>query len=101
MEMGQPALLYLVPCTLLPTVYLGWRRGDLAVMWRGHHQEPAKPADIEAQSLLSEDAGDDETKDPDVVVNLAPLDPRAIEPPLHLQEIPHLGEIPPTTPDSQ
>jgi signal peptide peptidase-like protein 2B len=33
MQMGQPALLYLVPCTLGVTVILAYKRGDLSHMW--------------------------------------------------------------------
>lgn len=33
MRMGQPALLYLVPCCLGTIVYLGWRRNELADLW--------------------------------------------------------------------
>jgi len=32
---GQPALLYLVPCTLLPVIGAAFRRGELARMWSG------------------------------------------------------------------
>ena len=35
MEMGQPALLYLVPCTLGTMAYLGWKRRDLRALWDG------------------------------------------------------------------
>jgi len=35
MKMGQPALLYLVPCTLGVMVWLGWRRGELGEMFNG------------------------------------------------------------------
>jgi len=35
MKMGQPALLYLVPMTLIPTVVLARGRGDLAALWYG------------------------------------------------------------------
>ncbi|PNG62252.1 Signal peptide peptidase-like 2, partial [Tetrabaena socialis] len=34
-DQGQPALLYLVPCTLPTVVALGWARGQLGLMWRG------------------------------------------------------------------
>jgi hypothetical protein len=34
MQMGQPALLYLVPCIMGPLVLLAWRRGELAEWWR-------------------------------------------------------------------
>ncbi|XP_021733233.1 signal peptide peptidase-like 5 [Chenopodium quinoa] len=33
MEQGQPALLYLVPCTLGPAVILGFFRGELKDLW--------------------------------------------------------------------
>ena len=33
MRMGQPALLYLVPCILGPLVVLAWWRGELAAWW--------------------------------------------------------------------
>ncbi|GIY68687.1 signal peptide peptidase-like 2B [Caerostris extrusa] len=35
MSTAQPALLYLVPCTLLPTIMLGWCRGELSTLWNG------------------------------------------------------------------
>lgn len=34
-EDGQPALLYVVPCTLVPTLLLAWRRKEFLRMWRG------------------------------------------------------------------
>mmetsp|Transcript_16173 Transcript_16173/g.24240 ORF Transcript_16173/g.24240 Transcript_16173/m.24240 type:complete len:687 (-) Transcript_16173:71-2131(-) len=33
MQMGQPALLYLVPCCLGTMTYLGWKRGELDELW--------------------------------------------------------------------
>ena len=33
MNMGQPALLYLVPCCLGVIVYLGWKRNELSDLW--------------------------------------------------------------------
>ncbi|RUS74086.1 hypothetical protein EGW08_018149 [Elysia chlorotica] len=36
MESGQPALLYLVPCTLVPTVLIGLCRQELGLIFRGH-----------------------------------------------------------------
>ena len=30
------ALLYLVPCTLIPFIVLAWKRGDLDVIWNGY-----------------------------------------------------------------
>jgi signal peptide peptidase-like protein 2B len=35
MEMGQPALLYLVPCTLGTMIYLGWKQHELRALWDG------------------------------------------------------------------
>lgn len=35
MNMGQPALLYLVPCCLGTMVYLGWKRQELRQLWEG------------------------------------------------------------------
>ena len=35
MNMGQPALLYLVPCCLGTMCWLGWKRGELTGLWHG------------------------------------------------------------------
>ena len=35
MNMGQPALLYLVPCCLGTMTYIGWRRHELRELWKG------------------------------------------------------------------
>mmetsp|Transcript_9476 Transcript_9476/g.17182 ORF Transcript_9476/g.17182 Transcript_9476/m.17182 type:complete len:753 (-) Transcript_9476:120-2378(-) len=35
MNMGQPALLYLVPCCLGTMAFLGWRRNELDQLWHG------------------------------------------------------------------
>ena len=35
---AQPALLYLVPFTLIPTILVAWCRGDLASMWDGDNK---------------------------------------------------------------
>ncbi|KAL9985926.1 hypothetical protein ACROYT_G008380 [Oculina patagonica] len=35
MEQGQPALLYLVPCTLGTGFVIGWLRGELKKLWTG------------------------------------------------------------------
>jgi len=34
MQMGQPALLYLVPCCLGTICFLGWKRGEIKDMWK-------------------------------------------------------------------
>jgi hypothetical protein len=36
---GQPALLYLVPCCLIPVALIAWRYGDLKLMWTGLQDE--------------------------------------------------------------
>jgi len=35
MSLAQPALLYIVPCTLLPTYLIAWRRGEFLHLWSG------------------------------------------------------------------
>lgn len=35
MQMGQPALLYLVPMCLGTTMFIGWRKGELSDLWNG------------------------------------------------------------------
>jgi hypothetical protein len=53
MRMGQPALLYLVPCTLWPFLLLAWSRGDIAELWDGIRTE--RPPSLE---LLCPGSGD-------------------------------------------
>jgi len=35
MQMGQPALLYLVPCCLGTISFLGWKKGEMKELWDG------------------------------------------------------------------
>uniref|UniRef100_A0A7M4FBJ5 Signal peptide peptidase like 2A n=1 Tax=Crocodylus porosus TaxID=8502 RepID=A0A7M4FBJ5_CROPO len=35
MKMGQPALLYLVPCTLITSSVVAWRRKEMKKFWKG------------------------------------------------------------------
>ncbi|XP_025082191.1 signal peptide peptidase-like 2A isoform X2 [Pomacea canaliculata] len=44
MQSGQPALLYLVPCTLFTTVVIALVRQELGHMWRGHQAEVGQRA---------------------------------------------------------
>ncbi|XP_049271323.1 signal peptide peptidase-like 2B [Rhipicephalus sanguineus] len=44
MHMAQPALLYLVPCTLVPTVVTAWYKGHLFAIWNGLRLPTAPPA---------------------------------------------------------
>ena len=53
MHMGQPALLYLVPCTLFPFLSLAYSRGELQELWQG--LETARPSSME---LLCPGSGD-------------------------------------------
>ena len=39
MKAAQPALLFLVPFTLVPVFIISWLRSDLAAMWRGDFAE--------------------------------------------------------------
>ena len=43
MSVAQPALLYLVPFTLIPLVFVAWRRGEMYVMWTGRAGPAALP----------------------------------------------------------
>ena len=53
---GQPALLYLVPCTLGAVWWRGWRRGELRALWHGTVLDP--PADaVAADDLSGRDGG--------------------------------------------
>lgn len=49
MQMGQPALLYLVPCTLGLVSLIAWRKRHLASMWKGIEDDCAS----DMQRLLS------------------------------------------------
>ena len=52
---GQPALMYLVPCTLCCTWGLAWWRGDVAALWAGRvddwkdHASGSDDTDVEQQ----------------------------------------------------
>ena len=48
MDQGQPALLYLLPLTLIPTILVAWYRGDLAPMWHGDNSDAATETKTEA-----------------------------------------------------
>merc|ERR1711936_385501 len=71
MNSAQPALLYLVPFTLLPTIAVSWLRGDLAAMWHGDTQAGAgrerfattNPAAQTQAATKSDDYESDESED--------------------------------------
>jgi len=54
-QAGQPALLYLVPCTILPTVFFGWRRKQLEDLWKGLYHAEHLDVEEEDQVTLLED----------------------------------------------
>ncbi|XP_071297549.1 signal peptide peptidase-like 2A isoform X5 [Agelaius tricolor] len=39
MKMGQPALLYLVPCTLITSSLIAWRRKEMKKFWKGSNYQ--------------------------------------------------------------
>ncbi|KAM6125527.1 signal peptide peptidase-like 2A isoform 3-T3 [Phoenicopterus ruber ruber] len=39
MKMGQPALLYLVPCTLITSSLVAWRRKEMKKFWKGSNYQ--------------------------------------------------------------
>lgn len=47
MKTPQPALLYLVPATLLPTICIAWCRGQLADIWHGVKPVPLALAGVQ------------------------------------------------------
>ncbi|XP_077534603.1 uncharacterized protein LOC144146534 [Haemaphysalis longicornis] len=57
MRNAQPALLYLVPCTILPTVVAAWSRGELFHIWNGLRlNSPATSTAVEAERKPSKAA---------------------------------------------
>jgi len=51
---GQPALMYLVPCTIFTTLYFGWRRKELKLLWTGKHrvnEEDVEFSNVEEDSV--------------------------------------------------
>lgn len=60
MRMSQPALLYLVPFTVLPVLCLAWCRGELHDMWHGlAPEDPAQERDGEVHSVSQESKAED------------------------------------------
>ena len=48
-RLAQPALLYLVPCQLVPVSVLGLHRGQLATLWLGPKRAKLAPGGAELQ----------------------------------------------------
>jgi len=55
MERDQPALLYLVPCTVLTTIIFGWRQHHLHDLWHGLFSV-IEEVDIETSNETSQDS---------------------------------------------
>ncbi|XP_054858427.1 signal peptide peptidase-like 2A isoform X2 [Eublepharis macularius] len=58
MEMAQPALLYLVPCILVTSALVAWKRKEMKKFWEGNNYQVMDPADFaatEENSTLSSD----------------------------------------------
>lgn len=53
MRTPQPALLYLVPATLLPTVCIAWCRGQLADIWHGVKPIPMVQPSLQAAAATT------------------------------------------------
>ncbi|XP_038622874.1 signal peptide peptidase-like 2A isoform X2 [Tachyglossus aculeatus] len=48
MKKGQPALLYLVPCTLLTASFVAWRRKEMKKFWKGSNYQMMEHLDYPA-----------------------------------------------------
>ncbi|XP_032646494.1 signal peptide peptidase-like 2A isoform X1 [Chelonoidis abingdonii] len=48
MKMGQPALLYLVPCTLITSSLVAWRRKEMKKFWQGSSYQMMEHLDYTA-----------------------------------------------------
>lgn len=51
LKRGQPALLYLVPCTLLPPFILAWRRKQLSWLWNSLSDSEVATVDADASEV--------------------------------------------------
>ncbi|KAM9181617.1 signal peptide peptidase-like 2A isoform 3-T3 [Mergus octosetaceus] len=61
MKMGQPALLYLVPCTLITSSLVAWRRKEMKKFWKGSSYQMMEhldyPGNEEGTASASEQPG--------------------------------------------
>lgn len=66
MQQGQPALLYLVPCTLITGYVIGWLRGDLKRLWTGRMgpDEPLLTSGNESEDEILSREGPRTPRDP-------------------------------------
>jgi len=49
MQAAQPALLYLVPCVLGSVALVGWKRGELKLLWTGVASEPVPDKSFQSE----------------------------------------------------
>eukprot|EP00939_MAST-03C_sp_MAST-3C-sp1_P002362 g2362.t1 len=77
---GQPALLYLVPCTLFPSLYMARRRNELLLLWNWGSGDGDAAGDKKSTSATRRKSGpyesvrefeDEEEEDTDVTVATA------------------------------
>ena len=59
-KQGQPALLYLIPCTLGVVLVLSYCRGDLAAMWDKEKEDPGEVVKGRLPSIIEEDEEQEE-----------------------------------------
>jgi len=50
LQRGQPALMYLVPCTLIPTLFFSWRNKEFLDLWRGRYRPDEDVDDVESST---------------------------------------------------
>ncbi|XP_075744668.1 uncharacterized protein LOC119184211 isoform X4 [Rhipicephalus microplus] len=78
MHMAQPALLYLVPFTLVPTVVTAWYRGHLFAIWNGLRlptAPPPIPAEVAEEKRSPPDNDHDKTPNHSETEELLPEEP--------------------------
>jgi signal peptide peptidase-like protein 2B len=68
MEMGQPALLYLVPCCLGTMVCMGRRAGELADLWEGPRAIRAADALMYGETHVESAAETEDRDDQDLAL---------------------------------
>mmetsp|Transcript_31189 Transcript_31189/g.68468 ORF Transcript_31189/g.68468 Transcript_31189/m.68468 type:complete len:1004 (-) Transcript_31189:186-3197(-) len=78
MQMGQPALLYLVPCCLGTITFLGWRNHELGELWEGPKAIKTADAMMYGEYAVEEDAdyvGSGDAEDGGLAPTIAQLPP--------------------------
>merc|ERR1711968_294565 len=58
---GQPALLYLVPCTLGTLSFMAWFKGEFVELWKGPNMRPGEDmrddSNLEAPDRSTDESG--------------------------------------------